>query len=311
MILGSKRPEDKPLFWGEIGSPNDEDQGELERHVIRAGIWDGVLAGDQGSGEYWNWERIAKNPTWYAEYKLASSIIRSSGLMSQRNATSLTLKLDTPLGAPLSFAPGMGWGASSQFVFNLPDDAGPSVMGKLSEYLQGRAHPELGKNRWEFAFKAKQPGTFFVKIAGVADSGAELHVELNGKPLKSEEFAAGSHVTETWEFPFQTGTNRLVLTNTGQDWVRMGGFSATGLAPVVRGSALASGSWAIMRLRRADGLPPSWTATNLPLTDGSYKMTIWDLDTGGSVTNSVTVTGGRVGQLDMSPKDEIAVLRKQ
>ena len=309
MVLGDKHPTDKPYFWGEVGGADDRDAGDTEHLTVRDAIWSGVLAGNQGSAEYWNWDRVMR-PGMYTEFKLGSAIIRDCGLLTETGLTPARLNLETAGGAMLAFSPGLGWAASTVSDFNLPVDASPEVMGHFSSFFQGSSHPDMGKPEATFHFRATEAGFFKVHISGVSASGSSLVALVDGAEIKRGEFAAGAKPDETWELPFEVGDHTLTLKNTGGDWVLLGGFSVDGIAPAVGGSVISNSSWALMRLMRGSSGPAAWTATGLLLADGTYKATSWDLDTGATATWSAKVTGGRLGPMKMAAKDAVIVLRK-
>ncbi|HLK16332.1 MAG TPA: cellulase family glycosylhydrolase [Fimbriimonadaceae bacterium] len=309
MVQGEHFPTDKPYFWGEVGGPNDADGGDAEHLIERDAIWSGVLAGNQGSAEYWNWDR-AMRPGMYDEFRRGSAIISASGLAEQTGLTPSRMKIETATGGILKFAPGVGWGKYSGTDFNLPEDASPEAMGQFSSFFQGASHPDMGAAHATFHFKAPSAGVFRVKIAGVSGGGTTLVALLDGAELKKGEFAAGSKPNETWELPFEAGEHTVNLNNTGGDWVLLGGFSVDGIAPAVSGSAISNDHWALMRLVRGSAEAAPWTANGLTLADGSYKATAWDLDTGASTSWTVKVIGGSMPKQTMSAKDAIITLRR-
>ncbi|MHB8634834.1 MAG: glycoside hydrolase 5 family protein, partial [Fimbriimonadaceae bacterium] len=171
MVLGDKHPVDKPYFWGEVGGLDDADSGALEHLTVRDAIWSGVLAGNQGSAEYWNWDRMMR-PGMYDEFKRGSAILQASGFLAQSGLTPSRLKLETGVGATLNFSPGLGWATSTASDFNLPADASPEVMGHFSSFFQGRGHPDMGRPEATFHFTATAPGAFRVcRIFWKADTG--------------------------------------------------------------------------------------------------------------------------------------------
>ncbi len=309
MVLGDNFPKDKPYFWGEVGGPEDSNAAGSEHLVIRDAIWSGLLAGNAGSAEYWDWDRMAQ-PKMYAEFKQDIYLIHQSGFLSQANLKPVPFKLLSGSGAQLDFSPGVGWGPSTVSELALPADANPAVLGHLSSFFQGKAHPEMGKPDLKFTFNSEGDGEFRFEVTGVSASGSSFYAELDGVSVCGQTIPAGSKPNQAFEFKFGQGRHTVVIHNTGGDWINISRFLVSEIGPAITGSMIGNDHWALGRLERHSYTPASWSATSLGVKDGNYKLTTCDLDANTSTTKSVKISGGVLKSQQMTGRDEIIVIRK-
>lgn len=290
---------DKPGFFGEFG-PNATDRA-AQVAAIRDGIWTSFLSLQAGSAQYWYWDRVAA-------MKLQPEFIRAANLLREIGPDHEGfVRRDAALGAGVGgdFAgqPGMGWGTSTQFAFNLPEDA--PDLGRLSGFLQGRAHREMQKEPVTFRFTLPKAATVSIEVTGASDSGGNLVATVDGRPAGRREFgpkAKGS----TLSFDLPAGAHTVTLGNDGPDWVTLGRIAIPGIAPRATARAVSDGKRAVLRVRGEKGV--SVSLDGLGLKDGRYRMHLADLE-GGDATGQIVVKGGRGGQVTLPGADTVIVIR--
>ena len=295
---------DKPLFFGEFGPGqfNNPDRA-VQVAAIRDGIWTAFLSLQAGSGQYWSWDLVAKMDL-EPEFARAASLLREIGPDHEGFETK-AVALGAPLGGDFSALPGMGWGTSTQYAFRLPEEA--PDLGRLSSFLQGKAHPEMQKEPIAFTFTAPKATTMTIQVTGVADGGGSLTVDADGFK-GTTDFAAGTKLTQprTLEYRISAGTHRVVLTNEGPDWVTLGRISIPGIAPKATARAVSDGRRAVVRVKGEKGL--SVSLDGLGLKDGRYAAHLADLD-GGDTTVPLVFKGGKSRRVTLPGADTVIVVK--
>lgn len=251
LIMGAVSPNSsKPLFFGEVGLGNSSGRNaDEERMAIRDGIWGGFFAGQAGAGQYWYWDRM-NLPGMLDEYRNATKILRAIGNPTVFRPASVAV--DVASSGTLVMRPGRGWEKTDLMDFNLPGDANPSKLGRLSAFLQGTANRAMQPKPLTFRFKASKPGVFRVVFAQISQSGAEVALSCNGSPGQSKRWDAASAnrtVQESIEVPFPAGENVVVVDNKGADWANVARYEATTLAPNATALAATDGKRLVLRVR--------------------------------------------------------------
>lgn len=311
-VLGQETPPDKPLFFGEFGPK--ESVPEKERNVVRDGIWAGVLGGHAGAAQYWYWDRVEELGL-RNEYKIASEILSRSRLSERPTARPVDLRIDAESGGVLDVRPGLGWGKTTKFTFNLPEDADPRQIARLSSYLQS----ETSGNRELFAeplvlrFRAAEPGKVRVELGAVARAGAELVVERNGREVFRKRWPEGDDDRRAGDGPvveFPAGNVEIRFRNVGRDWIVINKISVDGLGPAVSGFGLGDRDFLAVRLTRSEALsgPQDVRIGRTGLGEGTYTLSFNDMDTGRETRSTVTVRGGQLDRaVRLTPRDAILV----
>ncbi|MFQ3587100.1 MAG: cellulase family glycosylhydrolase [Fimbriimonadaceae bacterium] len=313
-ILGQTLPRDKPLFFGEFGP--SQFVPARERYVVRDGIWAGILGGHAGAAQYWYWDRVAELGL-RDEYRIAADFLTKTRLPDRGSARPADVRVDLVRGGVLELRPGLGWGKTTKFVFDLPGDADPRQVGRLSSYLQS----ETGGNRGLFAeplvlrFRAARPGKIRIELGTVARAGAELVVDVNGReafrrawPPAATDRQAGAGP----ELDFPAGDVEVRLRNPGPDWVAIDKIAVDGLAPAVTGFGIGDREFLAVRLTRTAGIdgPQSVGLARTGLADGNYTVSVTDLDTGRETRSTATVRRGELARpMRVVPRDAVVVFR--
>ena len=295
---------DKPLFFGEFGPGQLDGSRPVQVGSIRDGIWTALLSLQAGAAQYWSWDLIPRQ-NLEPEFARAARLMREVGA-DHAGYRIAPIALDAGSGADFTGQPGMGYGTSTQFAFRLPEDA--PLLGRLSSYLQGRAHPEMQPSPDAFAFRTAQPIPVTVEVTGVGNGGGDLAIDLDGKEAYARSFPAGTKLAKaviaTVDVP--AGDHTLSLRNGGADWVQLGRIVVPGIAPRATARAISDGRRAILRIEGEKGL--SVALDGLGLKDGRYQAHLADLD-GGDTTLPIVVRGGKGGRVALPGRDTVVIVR--
>jgi len=308
-VMAMKSPDQRPLFFGEVGPGSLMAGKDVQVEAVRDGIWSGLFALQAGAAEYWTWDLVPKYGL-HREYALARKILDESRVLDEKGLARRTVSLGVGAGADLTLNPGGGWEPTRQFDFHLPSD-GVAAMGKLSAFFQGKYHADMRPRPVTFHFTAPRAGVFRIEVAGIADSGGELIVKVNGLEAARKSWSAGTKLQtpEAVEAPFPAGTVAVELDNQANDWVQIQSFTVTGIAPEAMALAITNARFALMRIERA--VHEGSTSVRLGgLADGTYWGVLTDLDSGSTTRVEVGVSGGHAGTLRVSGRDAILWLRR-
>ena len=296
---------DKPLFFGEFGPGQLDGSRPVQVGAIRDGVYTALLEGQAGAGQYWSWDRIPQQ-SLRGEFVRAARLVRSSGVVGGAGFTPRRAMLDAGAGGDFAERPGAGWETSKQFAYRLPDD-GPNL-GRLSSFLQGRAHPEMQPRPVTFSFDAPRATRLSIEVTGVADAGGDLAIDVDGKEAYAKGFPIGTKLSKpsVADVDVPAGTHTVTLRNGGADWVQLGRIAVPGIAPRATARAISNGHRAALRIKGEKGL--SVALDGLGLADGRYTATLSDLD-GGDTTVPVVVKGGKAGRVALPGSDTFVVIR--
>jgi hypothetical protein len=314
-VAGYEQPGDKPLFFGEFGTPVGS--GEPLKAGLRDGIYGAMLANQAGAAELWYWDAVEKE-NLYPIFTAAQTVLRESDLARHPNARQLDLKVATPGSATLKFGPGQGWAQAGQTTFEIPSDINPKSLAKLPGYFQNQngGNKALFPKPLVFEFSAKTAGKFRMSIDQVSSGGAKLAIYLNGEKVVTKDYPAtdkGVDMKDVLEVPFGAGQNNLRIENNQGDWVRVGGFEFSGLSPQASGMALGESDWLMVRLTAADEVtsPPKVDLAGLSIADGTYDLTIIDLIGGGTTKAQQAVSSFALRGFQMPSADVMLIYKRK
>ena len=299
--ISAFKPDSRPAFFGEFGPPSS---AKNIRQAVRDGIYAGILSGHAGAGMYWYWDNV-RNAGLLPDYKMARQIIAGSGLLKHSDAKPIALSISTPTRGPLAVNGGMGWGKSTQFVFNLPL-TDPGALGRLSPYFQSMngAHKDWAAPL-EFNFETTQSGFLDIAVGQVSSGGGDLTVFVNNAEVKKATWEAGSKNASTVFVPIPVGKVNVRIENHGADWVHIDRILIPGIAATADGHALGGQNWALVRIFGSD--TSQVRVSGLTLKDGKYHATVYDLDKGGTSQISLDVAGGAFSTTNL-PTDSVLAI---
>lgn len=308
----SVRPQSKPIFYGEIGPASDlnADDG---RH-LKAGLWASLFSDAAGAAQYWSWENVDKR-NLYGLFRSASAFAKLSGVTALRPAR---VSVSTPDGGVASSGPGKGWAETKRTEFPIQSDGTIAGIGEMPSFLQGSAHRAMFP-RAELPVTLKQAGSIAVEVQMVARAGGDLTIKLDGKVVAQKSWPAAGQdtpVNAILTAPIPVGAHRIVLENSGADWVTLTKITVGPVGSSVAALAKTDGTRAALWLRRtARGAHPGGGRVTVSgLRAGSYTLVWWDTTQGKTVRQErvvVSVSGQAVIALPRFTGDIAASLMRQ
>jgi len=314
-VTQEKQPGDKPLFFGEFGAMNNAER--YEKKTIRDGLYAGMLANHAGTAMYWSWDRIPRLGL-YIDLKIASEVIKVSGLANHPNAKMHTPTVETKGYGATIFIPGRGWAKTEKFNFNLPEDATTSNTGLVAGYFQSQTggHKEMCPEPLQFEFNAPVDGEFRVRLANVARRGAHVRLWLDGAvidEMKMEPANRDQMANKPLAALYTKGKHSVKLENIGEDWAVIASIEVSPLGPQASALAVGEADWLLMRIisNEAATLPVEANIGKLSLKDGKYAATAWNLHLGTKTLSQVAIKSGRIDKvLNLADRDVVVWLNK-
>ena len=241
----------KPVLMGEFGRRKNR-YGEQDRRglSLHNGLWAAMMSGGCGTAMSWWWQWIDDHKLWTrfrAIDAFAQGINWPAEGFRPSSKAAVTAKADPKHGfGPLAFRPspqgGFKPGPAHQPVeLRIGRDGTLDDPRKLPGFLHGvRNHREL-HNPVTFQLDLPAPGGLTAVIEGVSPyGGAALACEIDGKPVRREEFPGAPGVKKAltkhngpWRVPVPAGKHAVTLTNTGSDWIRVSRYELDAARPTV------------------------------------------------------------------------------
>lgn len=309
LLINAEKKNDKPYFYGEIGPSGLMDGALTQKKAIREAILTSFIQKHAGAAQYWTWDNVYKQ-NLLPEFKFLTKILNDSGLMFS-NMKTFTPEIDSPRAA-LEIQPSGGWGTFKAYEFNLPDEA--SKLAGITSFFQGKAHPEMRSKPVQLRFETKAGGTLKVSFSEVSASGGSLTATVNGSKSYSISLEGGKKLTGEQELsvPIPAGKVEVTLTNEGADWLKIDKLSIPDIGSSISTIAAGTDRSCLLHIEKQ----PNSTGfaggiRNLPLTDGSYLMATYDLNTYKQETKKVTVKSGSLATLVTFEKEDIVVILRR
>jgi len=308
-VFGTVMPADKPGFYGEFGASDMDHADQIQ--TIRDGLYGGLLANHAAAGMFWYWDSL-KTDRPYQEFATARKVVDFAHWAQHPSARPSTLKVQTAAKTTFDFIPGGGWEPSTQMTFQLPDGGDAVSRAKLSGYFQGMSHQDMGKGPLTLNFTAPKDSAVTISFGNASDGGASIHVRLDGTEVDHRDIPGKDKSDPTVKLDVPAGSHKLEIENTGPDWVMLNRVSIENVAPAAQAYALAEPGWAMIRVAasREAELPVKATLESVPLTDGAYSLTTFDLETGKSSSSTVHLSNFTFS-ITTNTRDEILVLQKR
>ncbi len=314
-ILGFPPTPDKPSFFGEFGIHDVTVTEKLAKRGLRDGFWAGLLSGQAGPSQYWYWDEAYKFHL-HEEFARGSRILSRCGFAENPTANPAPIEVMGAAKSDWVGQPGLGWGTTQKFVFNLPAEGVAGTLRGLSSYIQsGKSHNRnLMREPIRFRFSLGKPGTAVVRISQVAKWGGSVEISLNGKMVATKSWPAGTgdqNVDATFPIPVSAGKNEIKIDDQGVDWVKLQSITLPGLGSGVMAASLRSDRYALMRIQWLAGIGSSTKSISLPnQPDGTYQMRQFNIETGAEKDSKVQIQSGRITPYHpFAPDEGVALFR--
>ena len=309
LLLASPPKGDKPYFFGEVGPAAAQGGPAIQRLAIRDSIYTALIMGHSGAAQYWYWDNVYPQ-NLLDEYGFASKILKASGILNQK-VTKFTPKLIAPK-ADLIVAPAGDWEAIHKYSYSLPQEA--NELGGMSSFFQGTGHPEMRSETIKLTFTNTRASTVTIRFAQVSEGGGNLIAKIAGKEVARITFAPNEQPgNKALTIPVPAGKVTVELDNSGPDWVRLASISIPGAGSAASAFATGNKQVAFMRVEKEPQTPAfSSPFANLPLADGSYTLTIYDLEKKSQTTQNMAVSKGATAKsIPINLNDAILTFTKK
>jgi hypothetical protein len=164
-------------------------------------------------------------------------------------------------------------------------------------------------------FTAAKPGHIILHVVEASKGGGSIKITVNGSPLFAQrwlEAAANTGLNVNMSAPFPAGQNEVVIENPAADWVQIDSITVEGIGSGVSAACLRTDRYALARLTWNSGFGPDPKTVSIPgLTDGTYEMRQFDLDTGSGKTTRIRVSRGALRAYAPVGRDEVFKLTFQ
>ena len=277
MLLGATINQGQPYFFGEVGLGKSNPTEAEQRKTIRDAIWAGYLAGHSGAGQFWYWD-VIQRLNLDDEFKLARGIFNGNPLHPGPSVVPVSIDVAGDAGGALILRPGISWGASTQREFKLPAEGGSASAGKMSSFLQGTNHADMG-NEFKFTVTSATPGKLNLQLGTVSKSGAHLHILVDGSSAVDKSLPAGNAdtpINTKIQAEYPSGTHEVIVRNDGPDWVTVDAYTFAGLGKPVDVVGAKDGNSLVIRIQSIALRAPHYRL-HLGLTDGGYNASSFDL----------------------------------
>jgi len=336
----SKERFGKPHYVGELGIDASFEAGTnaLQEIALHNGIWSTLLSGSAGSAMLWWWDNVIDPENLYFHFAALNGFVKgidfpSQGFRRIENAAldyadpnRPTRYTDLELNGPVSWDP---IPANNPVTVSIDSSGKVTSTGEVAGIQHGLInHPDL-HNPVTFETDLPHPTSLSVVVTGVSGwGGAHLIARLDDRTALDKEMPdSGGKDHETLNkydrsYPVEipAGKHRVVVENTGADWV-IASFLIKGVLPQtgpdlrlfgMRGKSTSllwvqntRNTWYRVRtIGQPEEQPPSiLRIPNWPA--GSYHVQFWDTYAGRETSaRDVTVGGeGLTLQLPAIQKD--------
>jgi hypothetical protein len=309
LLLASPPKGDKPYFYGEVGTANSQSGPVLQRQAIRDAIYTALIMGHSGAAQYWYWDLVYPQHS-IDEYAFANKILTTTGILNQKVA-----KFNPSITAPaadLVIQPAGDWEAVTKFNFNLPEQA--AELGGISSFFQGTGHPEMRSETIKLHLTNEKASTLTIRIGEVSGGGGSLFAKINGKEIARVTFAPNEKPGDkALKIPLPIGKVTVELDNDGPDWLRIQSISIPGAGSAASAFATGNKQTALLRVeKQANTEPFQTTIARLPLANGVYKLTNYDLDKKVATSQTIEVQNGKTtNRITVDQNDSILTFTKK
>ncbi|MDR3690973.1 MAG: hypothetical protein P4L46_16460 [Fimbriimonas sp.] len=316
-ILGAPIPKDKPSFFGEFGVHFETVDETVAKRALLDGFWAALLSAQAGPAQYWYWDEAYKYHL-YDEYVREAKVLDRSGFAENPDAQPVSIEVTGGVPGDLTVTPGIGWGTTAKFIYNLPIDGATGSLPDLSSYIQsvGSHNRGLMREPIRLRFTAAKEGVARVVVGEASKAGGTLQLSLNGKEVVTNSWPAGSadHVVDQ-EFlvPYSKGSNELTIDNSGTDWFKLKAVTIPSIGSGVLAACISSSNYSLMRLQWLGGIGTQPKTLMIPgIGNGDYEMRQFNLKTGIEKDSSVVVVNGHISSYVPHSTDEgVALFRRK
>lgn len=285
----------KPTLNGEFSiTTSGHDLSTIDRQGIHVhnGMWASLFSGSCGVGLSWWWDSyIAPNNLYYhfeGISKLAPQLIEADF-----QPVSTTVQ-----GAPadLTLNPSVGWAGKADTLFNISSNSANDTKARLGQYLYGSVWNTQYRQPPAFEVDLEQASQLHVTTGAQTGQAARLAFWLDGVKMSDQ----AAQINQTYTLAIPAGKHRIVVDNTGTDWITIKAYTFSGLGSQVDAYVLANtqanraAGWILNTsynhdYLRTQGMPLAVTNAQLSIEGvkkGSYRLDWFNSLTGVLISSS-------------------------
>ncbi|MHB1457625.1 MAG: cellulase family glycosylhydrolase [Armatimonadota bacterium] len=321
----------KPFFFGEFGADSAGSDATVDRTgiAIHNGLWASVMSGGSGTAMPWYWDNHIEANNLYYHFSAISRFLKDIDFDMEDfrhiSNASFTYGKNPPSDRykELMFQGPVSWNpskANKPTTIKINGDGKVQITGEVSGILHGVVGHRNEHNPLTFATNLPHPAQLKISVSGASGlGGGHLVVALDGNTVFDKDMPDNDDKTldtlhqydGTYEVVIPAGKHRLVVDNTGADWILIGYllknaikqntpdltlYGLKGKTTSIIWVSNTQNQWyrvGVMKLpveeqKNALLIIPGWS-------DGEYLVKFWDTYTGKIVNlKSITVDEGRL-----------------
>lgn len=283
---------EKPTLVGEFGLwSRDESFAEMDPKgiTLHNSMWASAISGSLGTAMTWWWDSYVHPFKLFKYFQPVTHFVSSIDYLTEDYRPAGGLSFDSENKADLIITPGFAaFGKSPDNYFTIDSSEGiEPASTQLGAVLFSKEwiNDEL-RNPPTFEFENDKPRKFSVVI-GDTSSNSRICLTLNGV-VKLDELARRDSI---YIIDLPVGKQKIIVDNSGEGWVKLSRIEISDFMPALKGFASIGKSSIIGWLHnrnynwkyvRKNGEPEmiTGTATIKGITNGNYKIELFDCQTG-------------------------------
>lgn len=296
--------------------PTDDDPSGIH---IQNSLWAAAFSGAAGSAMPWWWDTYIAPQNLYNIY---TGLAFFTADIPWNTANFIPIEAGFVTNADITYEPLRVADFNRQFrsasrdsIYHLTADGATPPINQMSSYLYGQQFNAANHRAETFIITPPIDTIFIVGIRNVSTAAdAQLTISVDGDIVFISDLSANTGET-TFRLPIKAGNHRVVLENTGADWLQLEYLEIVAYRSPLRSLALIDKETGIAlvwlhhrsytwdTIRAGTNIPPLSGRLDLPnMPVGRYRIEFWDTLTGqvlGEDHRQVTEADGGVLQIDL------------
>lgn len=229
----------KPIYFGEFGADSAGSDGVVDPKgiALHNGLWVSVMSGGSGTAMPWYWDNHIEANNLYTHFAAISAFLKDVDFDGEGfrhiNQASFSYTKNPPtaryrelaLQGPVSWEPSR---ANRLTTVEISEEGKRIVTDEVSGILHGIVNHPNEHNPLTFATNLPHPAKLKISVSGASgQGGGHLLVTLDGNTSLDKDMPDPDDKTldtlhqydGIYEIVIPKGKHRLVVENTGADWI--------------------------------------------------------------------------------------------
>ncbi len=236
-ISSTREKYEKPSLIAEIGGAITDMVVEAEdREGIRIldALWSPLMTYSAGTAMFWWWDGHIKENNLNRHFASISGFLNEIDIELMDDMDEAKIDIVNSDGyADLIYAPPLDWEKSTGDFFEI-DEFGNITGEMLSRFMHGDDWHQDMKVNPVFEVYYPEDGNFSVHLLQAAQLGATLEIYLNNEMIFEKVFPGDGRdirIDRTFSVDIPAGHHRIKVANSGEDWMNVGYFNFSKVAP--------------------------------------------------------------------------------